>query len=228
MTRIHNIYIMMMKKLLPLLLVLLFPAAALQAQEAVGRKGRLGISWSYFGENAIHTASRMDLVGAPSYRGDGFFALGVHYQEQLNPWLQLEQGLEFSDHSVLISAGPIYQEGHLPLIWGVYRDRVTMLNLPVTLKASFLRYFFVNMGTMLTLDIGFADHVDSQTGLGSILGLGVQYQFKPGFSLFVNPYQKVHSLVPIFGNRGANRQMVWESGLRFGFQYPLPFNKNSN
>ena len=69
------------------------------------------------------------------------------------------------------------------------------------------------------MDAGTSGPIDGQTGIGSMLGLRIKYDFKSGLSVFVNPYYKMHSLVPF--SSGDNHQRLMESGFRFGLMYQL-------
>ena len=93
------------------------------------------------------------------------------------------------------------------------------MEIPVTLRATILRYGFVNGGMLIDMDISGSSQVDSQTGLGWVLGLGLQYTFRKGIMLYVNPYAKTHAFVPFTAEKYP--QKVWESGVRFGLMYAL-------
>ena len=82
-----------------------------------------------------------------------------------------------------------------------------------------MKYCFINGGLLLDIDAGTSRPIDSQTGIGSVMGLGIKYDFKSGFTAFVNPYYKLHSLVPF--SSGDNHQRIMESGFRFGLMYSL-------
>ena len=98
-----------------------------------------------------------------------------------------------------------------------YQSNFKLFSIPVTLKMDFMKYLFVNGGCLLDLDTSPSRPIDNQTGLGVILGVGIQYDFKFGGTIFANPYLKCHSLVPFFSDR--YHQRLLESGIRIGFMY---------
>ena len=69
----------------------------------------------------------------------------------------------------------------------------SLINIPITVRANFLNYFFANGGLLLDFDVDTSSPVAS--GMGAILGIGSQYEFNNGIGLFVNPYAKTHALL---------------------------------
>jgi len=98
-------------------------------------------------------------------------------------------------------------------------EKAALITLPLTLKAGFLKYFFVSGGIILDLEASHSSPIDSQTGFGAGLGAGVQYHFRSGLSLFVNPYVRGHALLPLMGDR--NHQKLWDNGVRLGMTLEL-------
>jgi hypothetical protein len=72
---------------------------------------------------------------------------------------------------------------------------------------------------IIDTDLSLSSPIDAQVGLGAMLGVGLEYDFKSGISLFVNPYFKVHTLVPFSFNSCSQRFL--ESAVRFGITYQL-------
>jgi len=68
------------------------------------------------------------------------------------------------------------------------------------------------------VDVSSNSIINSQSGLGSLLGLGLKYDFKNGISVFVNQYSKIH-LFPLTFER--DQQHFMESAVRFGITYKL-------
>lgn len=195
--------------------ILLFFQISLMAQEnqEKTRNDKFGISFSSFGENDV---VRFDeLEGAASYSGDYFFTVGINYVHPLNRWLDAETGLEYSEQHILIHPN---LSPDIPSVQR--RANFSLLNVPVSLRANFLNYFFVNGGLLLEVDASANSPIDNQTGIGTILGLAFQYEFKNGVSVFVNPYSKIHALIPFASSNYPQR--VFESGFRFGIMYDFP------
>ena len=174
--------------------------------------GNIGISYSSFGDNKI---SRNDpLIGEASYNSVRFFTIGIHYNKELYEWLDIETGVKYSKHTIRIDP-VLYPPNDYPS----YTENFSLINIPINLRANFLKYFFINGGPFLELDPSISSSIDSQTGIGFSGGLGVKYDFNFGVSLFVNPYLKFHALFPFSGE--SNQQKIYESALRVGISYDL-------
>ena len=183
-----------------------------QNNEDKTRKGQIGITFSSFGENDVVRSE--GLLGGASYNGDQFFTLGINYLYKLNNTFDIETGIEYSDHKIIIKPMAIP-----PMEFPPYCAKFSLINIPVTLRVNFLKYCFLNGGILFDIDASTSSPIDGQTGIGSILGLGIKYDFKSGLSVFANPYYKMHSLVPF--TSGDNHQRLMESGFRFGLMYQL-------
>jgi len=184
---------------------------ALHGQENTTPKNqKVGITFSSFGENDVIRFNELD--GAAYYEGENFYTLGIQYTCSIKKWLALESGLELAQHDVTIH--PVYIPG-ADLSTG--EGDFMLITVPVTLKASIFKYLFINGGVILDMDISTNSPIDSQTGLGPMAGVGLQYEFNFGASVFLNPYLRIHSLLPFADIE--NHQRVWENGFRFGILY---------
>ena len=185
----------------------------LNAQDNVSKtkSRKIGITYSSFGENDVFRFN--ELMGAASYNSDYFFTLGINYIHPLNKWLETETGIEYSKHNIIIKP-------NLPpdMDNSQRKANFSLVNIPVTLRANFLKYFFINGGLILGID-GSNSPIDNQTGIGGLLGLSVKYDFNNGISVFVNPYTKIHSLIPFVDT--DYHQRIWENGIRIGITYDL-------
>ena len=175
--------------------------------EPVRGKGQFGLTYSSFGSNDL--ISFQKTMGGPGYHSDGFESFGLNYIYKLNRTVDFETGIEYSRYKIIV-------EPDLPLIYGgtPYSAKFSLIQIPVTVRLNFLKYFFVNGGVFL--DIGGAgSKLDvNQNGLGANFGLGIKYDLSPSLSLFVNPYVKIHSLLPFTSTLDFGR--LYESGFRFG------------
>ena len=177
------------------------------------QKGQLGITFSALSDNGVARFRSME--DDSSTDAGKSFTYGISYLKPLNKWLDIETGLEYLSCPVekrIIYIGPTTG------LFTSQRATLSMLSIPVTVRANFLKYFFVNAGLLLDIDVSSNSIINSQTGLGSLLGFGMKYDFKNGISLFVNPYTKVH-LFPLSFER--NQQHFMESAVRFGIAYKL-------
>ncbi|MDO9255845.1 MAG: hypothetical protein Q7U54_10065 [Bacteroidales bacterium] len=182
------------------------------AQKSESRKGKIGITFSSFGENDVIRAE--PLMGEASYNSDQFYIFGICYTYKLNNTFDFETGVEYAKHKIIIDPfDPPYDAAPS------HGARFSLVNIPITVRVNFLKYCFVNGGLNLDFDPTVSSPVDSQDGIGAIFGFGLKYESKSGISAFVNPYFKAHSLVSF--SPFENRQRVMESGFRFGIMYNL-------
>lgn len=175
-------------------------------------KGKIGISFSSFGENDV---IRFDLLdGDASYDGDYFYTIGINYVYPFTNWLEGETGIEYSRHHIIIRPNLPPDMDNSPR-----KENFSLVNVPLTLRVNFLKYFFVNAGLFFDFDGISSTAIDNQTGIGSLLGLALKYDFDSGVSAFVNPYTKLHSLIPF--SPAQYHQRIWENGIRIGITYDL-------
>jgi len=171
---------------------------------------KVGLTVTPLGTNDLFRFTRVE--GGGSYSGNGFYTIGITCQIPMNSRLDVETGIEYAKHMIVVS--PEY----IPDRYGPpYKSKVNLVSIPVTLKLNFLKYLFVNAGCLLDLDGSTSSPIDNQTGLGVIGGFGIKYDFKFGGTIFANPYLKCHTLAPFSPER--YQQRLFESGVRIGFVY---------
>ncbi|MCZ2102114.1 MAG: hypothetical protein LC107_11315 [Chitinophagales bacterium] len=204
----------MKKAIFIILSILIINQNLLVAQEQAPKlsAGKIGISFSSFGDNDVFRYKEFE--GAASYNSDYFFTIGINYLYPINRWLEAETGVEYSKHSIIIRT-------NLPpgMNNASQKANLALINVPISLRANFLNYFFVNGGLMVDIDASTNSPIDTQTGIGALLGIAVKYDFKNGLSAFVNPYSKIHALIP-FSDTNYH-QRIWENGIRIGITYHL-------
>ncbi len=193
------------------LLLLLGQSLMAQPVEPKNETWKIGISYFSFGPNDVISLNSKDLVGAASYRGDHFFGMGLNAVKPLNQWLEFETGLEIARHKIVIHPAPN------PGYDAPYGADFNVVDIPLTLRANFWRYFFLHGGLLLDIDPNAGSPIDSQSGIGIILGPGINYEFGFGGSVFVNYYSKIHSLIP-FADWKYHLSAA-ETGLRIGVMY---------
>ena len=181
-----------------------------QAQKKIGSK-QIGVSFSSFGMNEpVYFA---DLDGTGGYSSKSFYTFGINYIHPLNNWLDIETGIEYSKHTITVTPST-------PPEWdNPYNASFSLLNIPITVRVNFWSYFFVNGGVLMDIETNSFSPIDSQTGIGALLGIGALYEFDNGIGLFINPYSKAHSLLPF--SSGKYHQRLIESGVRIGLTYVL-------
>jgi len=198
-----------MKNISCLLLIFMLSAPVLKAQKA-----EVGITFSALSDNSIARFGDDYMSDSGTDAGKSY-TFGITYLKPLNKWLNVETGIEFlqskaSIHSIVSTTSGVTT---------VFRyGTLSLLNVPLGVRANFWKYCFVNGGVFLDIDVSSNSPVQTQTGLGSLLGFGLKYDFKTGISLFVNPYMKIHSFPLSFQ---TDQEHLLESAVRFGVSYKL-------
>ncbi|MEL7834245.1 hypothetical protein [Fodinibius sp. Rm-B-1B1-1] len=203
-------------KLKTILIILLFTfhnVANGQSAHEASNIGKVGITISSLSNNDVTYFK--DVVGSAGYNGKNFFSIGLNYIHPLKNWLEVETAVEYSEFTMEVNP-PFYP--------GInnesYNTEVALLDIPVTLRANFLEYFYANSGVLLDIDVSNSNAIDDQSGIGGTFGVGAKYDLGFGASIFINPYFKMHSIIP-FSQEGSMHQRLTESAIRFGFTYQL-------
>lgn len=179
------------------------------------QKGQLGITFSAFSNNEV-ARFKSNIVDDSNLEAGKSFTYGFTYLQPFNKWLELETGLEY--RSCPVEKKSILYDPVRGLSPSTVSGTMTLLSAPISVRANFLHYFFVNAGFLLDLDVSSNSFVDSQSGLGALFGVGLKYDFKNGVSVFANPTIKVHSFPLSFSQSKEN---FIESAVRFGIAYKL-------
>lgn len=190
-------------------------SGSLNAQSSFSEsKGAIGITYSGLGGNDAFYLQ--DIIGGGDYRGKGYYSLGITYMRPLKKNIDIETGISYSKYKYQFSNASLGPDAPKP-----YEVKNAVIDIPVTVRWNFLKYFFLNGGLLLGIDTGKGNHLDSQTGIGATIGIGAKYDLKyTPVGLFVNPYYKRHSLLPF--SMEKYHQRTDESGFRFGVVYYLP------
>jgi hypothetical protein len=189
-----------------IIVCLLTVQTSLNAQNKSSNKA--GITFSSLGVDDIFGKSGNDKYIC---EGKNFYTVGLTYIRGLNKWLEIETGVEYSSHNIKISTNTLTD-----MYMRTPNTKLMLLDIPATLRANFLKYFFVNGGVLIDIDVSDNMYIGNQTGIGGIVGLGVNYDFDCGLSVFLNPYIKAHSWIDV-----GERQKILEKGFRLGIVYDL-------
>jgi len=188
-------------------------SGSLKTQSSFSKsKGAIGVTYSGLGDNDAYYFE--SLAGVGGYDGKGYYSLGITYIRPITKRLDIETGISYSKYKYRVSSAP------MPDPPAPYNIMNAVVDIPVTVRWNFLKYFFLNGGLLLGIDTGKENDLDSQTGIGAMIGVGVKYDLKNvpvGF--FANPYFKMHSLLPFSMEKYYQR--TDESGFRFGVVYSL-------
>lgn len=174
----------------------------LHAQE----KGTIGFTFSAMNKNSL-LQSAAENHNYITHRGRGFMSFSADYWYPINKWLDFETGINYS----LQSFGETIDDPNIVYVTAPsprYYD-INMLNIPIGFRVNFLKYGFVNSGVLLDLT--------HEPGIGSYFGVGAKLESEVGFGIFINPYVKMHSVLPVNFNENVNR--ILESGIRVGVAY---------
>jgi len=198
-----------MQRISYFLLLFICSISILQAQ-----KGEVGFTMSILSNNSVVRFGNYE--DDADYTAGKSAAFGFTYLKPVNNWLDIETGIEyFIGNAAIRSIIPTYNG----LIDNYHSGSVLLINIPVGVRANFWKYCFINGGALFDIDVSKDSPINSQTGLGVQLGAGLKYDFKTGISVFVNPYTKVHALIPNSFN--SYNLHLFESAIRFGVTYRL-------
>ncbi|MEA4916771.1 outer membrane beta-barrel protein [Proteiniphilum sp.] len=178
-------------------------------------KGAIGITYSGSLDNQAYYFESLE--GTAGYNGKGYYSLGITYIHPLTKRLDIETGISYSKYKYQVGSTPPPGQG-TPKPYNVTND---VVDIPVTVRWTFLKHFFLNGGLLLGIDTGKENDLDSQTGIGAMIGVGAKYDLKNiPIGFFFNPYFKMHSLLPF--SLDNYHQRTDESGFRLGVVYHLP------
>ncbi|NGP89941.1 hypothetical protein [Fodinibius halophilus] len=182
-----------------------------QTSQESSNTGEFGISIAPFGSSGVTHFGKT--LGTPGYDGDTFFSVGIIYIHPWKNWLDIETAVGYTKHQMKVT--PHFNPGSST---EPYFTDVSLIDIPISLRANFLQIFYANSGVLFDIDISQANAVDNQSGIGWMAGLGANYEFDSGTSIFVNPYVKLHSIFP-FSAKRSTHQRVLEAAIRFGVTY---------
>jgi hypothetical protein len=189
-------------------------SCSLIAQEKRGMKRSIGFTFSTIGSNDVINSASETLLGGASYSGKSFYTLGVSYVHPIRSWIDIESGIEYSNHTITVKPMSLPDMEYSP-----HNKNISLINIPIAARINFLKYFFINGGFMLDLEMGSSSPIDSQTGIGTLFGIGAKYNLNNGLGAFVNGYYKFHSLIPLSGGSDDYWWRLIEGGLRMGITY---------
>lgn len=188
----------------------ILPSLKAQENTTQSSKHSIGISSTFIGNANIVYFQTID--GGAAYEGEGYYTIALNYLYSINKVLDIGTGIEYGKYSVNITPNPPPPHEGTPFL-----SEYEMLNIPITIRANFAKYFFVNGGIQFDFDLKNEYTYTINQGMGAMLGLGFNYTFKFNLSLFVNPYVKAHNLIN-FSEYNVNND-IKEAGIRIGAFY---------
>ncbi|MFT2010469.1 outer membrane beta-barrel protein [Pontibacter sp. 13R65] len=172
-------------------------------------KGELNITFSKGGNEIL----RSQLEGAGSYSGGGFYGFGLSYLKPLNNWLDVEAGVNYQEYRIKSASAFDPDRGR-----SITKSNLHLVSIPLTVRANFLKHFFVNAGAVAEFETS-TSSIDDQSGIGAMAGIGVKFNFTPKISAFVNPMLQQHAIIPF---RPVDyQQRMLDAGVRLGIGMKL-------
>ncbi len=190
-----------------LLIALLIPMSII-AQS----KQSIGITYTGFGSNnAFYWES---LSGAGGYTDKGFYSVGINYMQPISKKIDFETGLEYSHLKYKFSNASLGPDAPKP-----YVISNKLFTIPAAIRLTFFNYFFLNTGLLIDINDDNSNNMDSQSGIGAMIGVGAQYDFGGSpIAVFVNPFYKHHAIVS-FNSDNSYQLRTDEAGVRVGVEY---------
>jgi hypothetical protein len=188
--------------------VLVFSTLNLFSQEI--NKNSFGVSAVVTGESGVYSTFGKSM-GGPGYGAGSTFEAGLYYSQPFNHTFSFESGIYW--HYNKISVTPSYYPG-IDMSPRYYN--CNLIYVPLNVKLLFAKYFFIDGGLLLNVDVSHNSNISSQTGLGTDFGCGVEIPVFKHYRIVINPF------VNIFGLYKFNRMDLSESllgdGIRITFK----------
>jgi len=209
-------------KLLTILFLVFISFSLYSQEQKQKRPGRIGISYSLIGDDQ-ERGNRMRYYDSMSsdegeYRNiERLYSIGFNYIKPLSSWLEYEIGLEYSRKASTTKI--VYPDTYSDLVFS--KNRTNLLSVPLTLRGNFLKSFYINSGVFADFDLGGYNTSwhRYRPGIGLLFGAGAEVDIKHGFSFFMNPYYKSHSIIAFSSNDQGLK--VDEAGIRVGLNFEL-------
>jgi hypothetical protein len=99
-----------MKRLVVFLLFVVIFQSQGVAQES---EAKIGISYSAFGKAVV--LNSQDIIGGPNLDGKRSYAFGLSYEKPIFKWLDIETGLDLSNHKIEVTSllNPDFSSEHV-------------------------------------------------------------------------------------------------------------------
>ncbi|MBK7094926.1 MAG: outer membrane beta-barrel protein [Saprospiraceae bacterium] len=145
-----------------------------------------------------------------SYIGKGSYDIGIFFQKELKGNLSLHTGLNYSENSL---------EGYFNVneVKYEFHNKIKYYSIPFLLHYDFTNLFFIRSGITIDYEIEKSRSInESQSGLGALLSLGIQYT-KNHFYCSISPQIKINTLVRF--KEVLNDYNLWNYGIHLAGGY---------
>jgi hypothetical protein len=191
---------------------------AQEAADSTVRKDKIGFSVSLWGISSI--LGSFTLSGEQVSANHQIHTFGINYLHPLNKYFDFETGIEYS--SFPPSGNLIAKPNSSSADQTTKNEDIYLINIPLTARLNFGKFLYLNGGLLLDIDISSKSSPNnSQSGIGTIIGIGSKYDFKSGWEITINPYTKLHSVIAFIPS--VNTERLWETGFRIGVMIPLKY-----
>jgi len=150
-------------------------------------------------------------LGDMGYTGKGAKLYELKYSRQINKFISIETGLEYSFNKIEMDYFP---DG----IKHYKESDIKMLSIPIYADLTFLKYFFANAGPTIDFELNHlpSESTYNQSGIGFGLGIGGRYTLK-NFTISLNPFYQKHLI--LLSKKGTYHENLYESGIKLGLGY---------
>jgi len=170
---------------------------------SIGQDNTYGLSFGMGNGLIIRPA----LDGGASYDLNTGYSLGFDYNRKLKDNLHFQTGLSYYSNTVSVTPGFYPGMDMSPRTYDV-----SLLYIPVFLKVDLFRYFFVNGGLMIDIDLAKNNRIASQSGIGSGIGIGTNIVNTEKIGIQLNPYLNLHGL--IMANQKNYPERMLDAGIK--------------
>lgn len=150
-------------------------------------------------------------LGDMGYTGKGANLYELRYSRQINTLFSIGTGLEYSDNKIEMDYFP---DG----IMHYKESKIKMLSIPIYGDLTIWKYFFVNAGPTIDIELNHLSSASTfdQSGIGFGLGFGGRYTLN-NFTVILNPFYQKHLI--LLSKKGAYHENLYESGIKLGLGY---------
>jgi hypothetical protein len=173
---------------------------------------KIGLNYTDIGKSSINYSEQID--GALGYKGDHFYLAGLNFIYAPCTCSDIETGIEYAHHSIIVYPNPPSETGSAS-----YTGSIDIISIPANIRLNLFKYFFINGGILLDIDVSKSSPIDNQTGIGVNYGAGLKCDFKFGLTVYTNAFARTHSWISFI--HAENSQKLVDAGVKFGITYQL-------
>lgn len=195
------------KRFLKTFLVISLFTVSICSQAQNSRKNSFGIFAGVGGASVAQEG----LEGGGSTDMNTGLSIGLNYYRSLSAKTLFETGIVWYMNEVAFTGAynPNYSQETL-------REKVQLIYIPLFVRFDVSKVFFLHVGLIGDLDVSNNDYLDNQTGLGSGIGLGINFPLSEKIKLQINPFMNIHGL--LMTEKQSYPQRILETGIKLGIR----------